>query len=75
MRRLPRRPASRISRRPEHILFAPVIEMHGKEARAWSDAIVALIPEDGRAEMSFVGVITITFAERMDGGCWSNTSR
>ncbi|WP_333730406.1 nuclear transport factor 2 family protein [Mycobacterium xenopi] len=55
MRRLPRRPASRISRRPEHILFAPVIEMHGKEARAWSDAIVALIPEDGRAEMSFVG--------------------
>ncbi|EUA30647.1 snoaL-like domain protein [Mycobacterium xenopi 4042] len=29
--------------------------MHGKEARAWSDAIVALIPEDGRAEMSFVG--------------------
>lgn len=39
----------------KHFVFAPVIEIHDDEARAWSDVIVSLVPQDGPAEMSFVG--------------------
>ncbi|BBX18314.1 MULTISPECIES: nuclear transport factor 2 family protein [Mycolicibacterium] len=41
--------------RIKHFVYAPVIDIYENEARAWSDVIVSLIPEDGPAEMSFVG--------------------
>lgn len=44
-----------IPHRIKHFVYAPVIELYGNEARAWSDVIVSLVPEDGPAEMSFVG--------------------
>ncbi|HEV7854918.1 MAG TPA: nuclear transport factor 2 family protein [Mycobacterium sp.] len=44
-----------IPHRIKHFVYAPVIEIDGDEARAWSDVIVSLVPEAGPAEMSFVG--------------------
>ncbi len=45
------RPPHRI----KHFVYAPVIEIDGNDARAWSDVIVSLVPKEGSAEMSFVG--------------------
>ena len=44
-----------IPHRIKHFVYAPVIEIYGNDARAWSDVIVSLVPEQGPAEMSFVG--------------------
>ncbi|OSC26225.1 hypothetical protein B8W69_17585 [Mycobacterium vulneris] len=44
-----------IPHRIKHFVYAPVIEIDGDDARAWSDVIVSLVPEEGPAEMSFVG--------------------
>lgn len=45
----------KIPHRIKHFVYAPVIEIYGNDARAWSDVIVSLVPEEGPAEMSFVG--------------------
>lgn len=45
----------KIPHRIKHFVYAPVIEIYGNDARAWSDVIVSLVPEAGPAEMSFVG--------------------
>lgn len=58
--------------RIKHLVFAPVIDIDGDTARAWSDVIVSLVPEDGPAEMSFVGRYHDRF--RREEGVWRMTS-
>jgi hypothetical protein len=41
--------------RIKHLVFAPVIEITGETAKAWSDVVVSLLPENGQAQMSYVG--------------------
>jgi hypothetical protein len=58
--------------RIKHLVFSPVIDIEGRQAAAWSDVIVSLVPPDGPAEMSFVGRYHDRF--RHEGGRWRISS-
>ena len=41
--------------RIKYFAYAPVIDIEGSEASAWSEVIVSRVPASGAAEMSWVG--------------------